>query len=288
MDNITTEHKSFLTILNEEMIADIKKAKLDTYNKPYNIAYRSIIERASKFYNSEFKNASVIDASIVFEYMLWGGYFSKEKCYLFSSAKRKNNVSNYGADIICGTGVCKDNCVVISDLLNALGYDAIPIVCYANNNGQSIGTPYGINRNVSTYEKRRFLYKLLNEKGFLSSKMGNHAMTLCRDADCVIPIDPTNLVFVNNKDSYTGNVPDTTIEYSYKPTVTGMAYGIEQQKIEDMLKLSVNSYKYSFNEMRENYKSVVELCETKKSLFDDYYRESEEDINQVVKTLTKK
>ena len=288
MNNIEKKNtKSLFNDIIDEMVNDKKKEKEKKKNEPYNIAYNNIIERVVKFYNSEISMNNPIDASIVFEYMLWNGYLSKDKVYTFSSRKRKNNNINYGADIMCGKGVCLNNGVIMADLLSELGYESIPLACNVYTNNEKLNFPIKIHRNISSSEKYKFLYNFLNNKNVFR-KLGNHAITLCKDGNKTLPIDATNLSFINTNESLIGNIPDTKVIYEYKEVSTSLVFGIERQKIIDLLKLSINSYPYKLKEMLDRYNVLIDLCDNKQDLFNDLYNANKDDIEIVSKTLTKK
>ncbi len=280
----------------ESMKEDIEKDK----NKPFVESYKNIVEKTATFLNSELLVEDPITASIVFEYLLWKGYFSKNHLYQFDINDRKNNFSAFGADIMRGKGVCLNNAYMLSDILNSMDYKTFPSMCFVN-------APNGFDKSVlppierTMYEPKTVIEKLLYEKSKLMSvllspmieKMGNHAIVSIEYNNDYFAIDPTNLCFMTYYDENSLQSLNENIKFQLKPGFTRLVNANNVDEIKNNYdKANLSCYKsipYLNNkEIGKYYIKEIDYLDSKRLLLDDFHKECLEDIDVVCKTLKKR
>ena len=100
--------------INDE-IKEYNEEKQKINEKLYYVAYMHIIMKIVKLFK-ELYIINPLEIKIVYEYLLYNGYFSIDKKFKFSTDNRKLNIYIPGADIIRGNGVC----INISDMLKEI------------------------------------------------------------------------------------------------------------------------------------------------------------------------
>ena len=274
--------------------------------QPYNIAYDEIINKTAKFIKDELGYEDSMSISVIFEYMLWNGYFSKNKEYMFAQSGRMNNKSNYGADIMLGRGTCLNNSAILADLINSCGETAYPVMCYVEPEKLKVcNVSYIENIKKSAIKKENASIRLINKickipkiKSFIED-IGNHGVVLCKQKEDYFVSDPTNLLFLNLSGYCKANVPNTDITYDLIQFTSRIMYGkyitFEYQKGHDIWNIPkeyiMNCEKIPFlkEEMIiEMYDNLIDYCNKNKLLFDDLYGTYQSDIDVVCKTLKRK
>ena len=289
-------------LLIELSIEDFKEEKENDQNKPFMIAYKNIVEKTSAFLNSELLVEDPITASIIFEYLLWNGYFSDNNYYEFRMDQRINKFSSFGADIMRGKGVCLNNATMLSDVLNCMDYNSCTSVCYVHQNGElpkDIGGKCPIERHI--YQGNTFLEKIGNKKDMLifhllkpiTVKVGNHAIVLSEYNGETYAIDPTNLCFMTHKEENVLNSLNGYFDFDLKKTITNVLNCESVDKSKNLLEKinNVNNSYVSFldnDTINECYEEQVAYCDSKKKILDDFHKECLNDIDTVCKTLSKK
>jgi len=128
-----------------------------------------------------------LELSILFSYLLWNGYLSKNKEYIFSSNDRKYIIGLFFTDIMDGRGVCLNNSEMLKDFLEVTGYNSSIMQSYYNNTATR-NYKIGINiRNDEPEEKSSMLKRFLKRDA-------NHVFNLIEENDKLYIFDPTNLL----------------------------------------------------------------------------------------------
>ena len=292
MKNVEERKEDLLKLFNSEFAKSMENSKNINNNQTYNVAYRNIIDETSKFIKNEFGITDSMATSVIFEYMLWNGYFSKNNCYVFSQKGRVNNRNNYGADIMRGRGVCLNIAWMLNDLLNNAGISSYFAACKVKKTGEESLVNVDIQRNI---EMKNSLLNIIAQKTILNiitEKLGNHAVVLVEKDDDLFIVDPTNLLFLKFTDFLISKVLNRPIECILKPYVTLVATGMNPEELLNILlktddvKNKNSEYLWKDN-IEELYEKNIDLCEKNVSLLKDFHNQIYDDIDVVCKTLKK-
>ena len=256
-------------------------------NEPYYEAYLNIIKRTARLipelgcYNS-------ISASIVFEYLLWNGYLSKDKDLVYSITDRINNTTITGADIMRGKSVCLNNADMLTRVLKEMGNESYIMGC-------GVFPPKGLKREYKPPIERKMIPERKNfiKKLVLSpfiKKIGNHAVTLTRVGETYYIVDPTGLSFATINDVLKAKYIGFDLEMELKPwLMLALDSGNKEEFIDTVLK----SYLLSDHPImspaivKDMYERVIDTCRRNHSLLDDFHDANRQDIDTVCQTLTK-
>jgi hypothetical protein len=297
----TEKSLSLKEYFNKEMIKQFQKEIEKDKEEPFIIAYNNIVEKTAAFLNSELLVEDPITAAIAFEYMLWKGYFSKDKDYQFRLEERICNYSGFGADIMRGNGVCLNNASMLSDVLTKMDYNVCPSVCYAKET-------YGVNdykkelppiernmykpQTISEHLKQYKMNVMSHLLGPVTKKFGNHVIVLNEYNGKYFATDPTNLCFMTYQDENKLASLNGSFEFELKPTISYYMNSNNVDKTQNMYENAKNSVGESIpfldNEaIKEYYCEQVDICNSKIDLLDDFHHECLSDIDTVCKTLSK-
>lgn len=192
------DEKNFL--LYQAALAEVyKKAKKESalLYSDFTIAYQSIIESTAKLcFELNLKDS--MSAFTAFDYLLWNGYFSKDKSYAYEINKRLNINGYYSLDIINGHGVCLNKVHLLDGILKAMNYESYLITNLVKEPFKQNYMPK-IDRKVNA--QKNSSSKILQFLTLpIQQVFGNHACTLVRKNSVYYVYDPTNLcVYKLNK-----------------------------------------------------------------------------------------
>lgn len=301
LDEWQNNNVSFKELLFKLLIEVSKEEKEKDLNKPYIISYKNIVDKTASFLNSELLVEDPITASIIFEYLLWNGYFSNEHFYQFRMDERINNFSSFGADIMRGQGVCLNNATMLTDVLKQMDYNVCSSICYVHKNGEipkERNNMPPIERNI--YSGTTLLEKIKNKKNILvyqllkpiALKFGNHAIVLNEYDGNVFAIDPTNLCFMTYKEDNVLTSLNGVVDFDLKKTFTSILNSDSVDKVNDMYNKINNTNNSSIDFLNNDfisnyYLEQINYCESKKDLLEDFHQECKSDIKTIYKTLTK-
>ena len=150
--------------------------------------YKELLKKTSKL-SQELSINNSLELSILFSYLLWNGYLSKDKIYKFQSSNRANLSGMLFADIMDGIGVCINNSEMLKDVLNECGYNSCILVNHLDN-FMNVHSIYSIQRNGIS-ESRNILKEMIN------IRKANHAFNLIEDNNKLYVYDSTNLLLYN-------------------------------------------------------------------------------------------
>ncbi len=156
-------------------------------------AYKEIISKTADLLKY-IKRDNPFDASLIFQYLLWNGYFSKDDNIKYSKDNRFNALDALGADIMRGYSVCLNNSDMLTRILNNLDVPARILCCSTNQeklpNDNRILKP----------NDNQFVNSINNSsawENFLTNHIiGNHAVVVFNHEDLNYVIDPTNCYFI--------------------------------------------------------------------------------------------
>ena len=131
-----------------------------------------------------------IELSILFSYLLWYGYFSRDKHNIYKNDNTLLPCHLYPYTVMDGWGVCLNHSIMLTDYLNLCGIDAAPL-----KNGIKhckVDPTYipPIKRKIpKTKEKFTLTSLFANKQG----NLGNHVFTLIKENEYFYIYDATNL-----------------------------------------------------------------------------------------------
>lgn len=144
----------------------------------------------------ELKLNNSLEISILYTYLMWNGYFSKDNKLFYKTQDRAIIQNNFSYDIMCGGAVCLNFSDMLKDILNECGYSS-SILLNRLIKERDLKKDYIplIERNIA---KTKFNFNLLSVLvSPLTKKIGNHAFNLIEENGQLYIYDPTNLFFWN-------------------------------------------------------------------------------------------
>lgn len=229
-------------------------------------------------------------ASSVLSYLLWNGYFSKDRYFVFSQSNRVSNLGALGADIMRGRSVCINNAEMLTRVLVDMGVDAHLMGCSVSNaNLDSVYRP-DIERKIDNHVKLRD--KLLGAVfGRILKNFGNHAVTMFDSDGTYFVNDPTNLAFANFSGFLQGQYVESNVSFDYKPWIMLLVEDIDADRFRHIMEQSFVMSKYvslTPDIVRLVYESSIDICQSNSFLLDDFYADNIKNIETVCKTLKRK
>lgn len=296
--NSENTNKSIHKYSKEEIEKYIAFYKQNIENKDINIFnynYNSIIKRTANLIK-ELNITNPIETSVIFEYLLWNGYFSKNKKICFSKYNRIINLTALGADIMRGKTVCLNNSDMLSRLLRELKYTSYMIACNINLNQNSnicykpnikqIKVEKKKHPNIIDMTKRKKLNNLCNE-----IVDGNHISSIVFYNNQYFVIDPTNLgiMHLDNFSKAKFYFSNITAEILLWPLLA--LEGLSEKEFSKIINYQNINLDENHSTITEslNYINIssnaVELCKKNLSLINDFYIANYQDIDSICKTL---
>ncbi len=278
-------YNDFLNFYNEKntlVLSNIMKKnrelKKDT---KYYQAYLKIIKNTATLLK-ELNADDPVKANTVFQYLLWNGYFSKDKYLEYGMSSVIDSIC-YGANVMLGKTLCLNNATMAADVLNEMGIKSYLIgSMFIPVEGRIINNDNHIKRNIS------------NENVILSTKnidiTGNHALNLTQKDDKYFLSDPTNLAFLNFNDFLEAKYVDSDITTPIKPWMMLVMESVEHHEFHHTI---MNTFKYSDSEVvaskeiKEAYNFAQVVYDKNQNLLADFHNYNKPHIETVCKTLKK-
>lgn len=266
--------------LKRDYAISIKNVK----NEPFYLSYKEIINNIAVLY----KDLNIINPfaiSIMYEYMLWNGFFSVEKKYQFNNNGLVKNLGILGADIMSGRGVCLNNASMLADILNESNYESYLCGCNLPN-GYVIEKP-NIKRD---YCKPNLFEKIVESFSGLCWGTANHAITLINYDGYWFLSDPTNLCFLNFQHFLSANVYGDKKIIDLDPDFILLTSGISRKHF---MNVCLNSYDNEYDLQLEKkdiliyYKQLIKFAKDNVDILNNFYEDNYENITTVTRTLKK-
>ncbi len=278
--------------------------------------YNEFIKRYNKL-NKEFDFNNPVQVFTMYTYLLNKGYFSKDKSFEFSKANARDIEPIMGANVMTGTAVCRHTSVMLADVLNDYGINAGQIGAYTRDFVININTHVEdgwtkeecmnwIRKHIvddDVYAKLTMAINILydqmhtsvtleakksEEKNVLKRVFGNHAITFAYDDKNDYFFDPTNDRIYRAKED--GNLADYDTELSTRGIASIL---LSSGKSHFIMKQRMKNGSTSIPQEEEE-KMIIEtktLCENNMDVFDQFYGENKElieDVGTRVLSLKKK
>ncbi|MGN0973769.1 MAG: hypothetical protein ACI4OT_03410 [Bacilli bacterium] len=227
----------------------------------------------------DFNNA--LKTSILHTYLLWNGYYSKDKHLFFQGSERGLIQGIFSYDIMNSKGVCLNFSSMLTELLNQAGYDAATLINAVDKNTK-LDYERRIKRNIGK-EKLSFqlLGKILTP---ISNNIGNHAFNLIKDNNFLYIYDSTNVALLNILNETSAEIVEGQGIYTLNK---GFSYMINNEKNINLLdELSLNNLEFAKNtKFSPVLYECLDVLESNKSLLDDYYLSIENNIEKIATVM---
>lgn len=246
--------------------------------------YYDLLDRL-KLLGDDLKLNDSLELSNLFTYMLWNGYFSKTHHHAYKTGG-VFDLRQLAFYIFEGYGVCMQYASMLTDFLNRSGIDSSTLINYLKINDKIDLNLSELDRDIIGILYNDILYGMATK---ISPIVGNHAVTLTNLDGNYYLYDPTNLLFFNIKDQRSGEVIDEKGEIDFKPFFSyAMSLERKDTKALDALLTNDSFEKPVDVKLFENtWNSNFELFENNKSLLEDFYTDSFENINYLSDHLDK-
>ena len=230
--------------------------------------YKMLLEKISVL-SKELNTSNSLELSILFSYLLWNGYLSKNKTHKYEEYDGPLLMGMNFTDISNGIGVCRNYSEMLKDFLNHNGYESVMLTNYLSNN---LKVDYKMNIT------ERKIYNAPYEEIF-QRKKANHVFNLIEDNGLYI-YDPTNLLLYNLKNknmSTLVNGKGKNIVYPYRSY--DFCYSKEDEELLDRL-FNEDAFTslYDKTDFISISEETLELIKNNTSLLEDFYTEARQDI----------
>lgn len=220
-----------------------------------------------------------LEISILYSYLMWNGYFSKNKKLYYQEENRALMSGMYSYDVINGNGVCLNFSDFLRDILNECGYSSSVLTSLVDEYPIKSSYEPGIKRNYiesSENKKIPFVYK------FLINKVGNHALNLIEDKEKFYIYDSTNLRFLTLDDINTASVVLGSGKLKIFPYLSYL-HNTRNERVAMNRLCSSNdlSSPYSTMDYIVTTEKCLNLFAKNKKLFNNYYKEIYSDILKI-------
>ena len=270
---------TFIDVKNKNMDADMKNVSDEASNSYYMIVNRTRDLLAQLEANDPFYVCAI------FQYVLWNGYFSKDKRLVYDFDRRVNATTLFGADIMRGYSVCLNNSIMLRDVLNFMGIESYYMGVNLKDNLDLIYKP-SIFRAFSEEERNKGFLNKIREAIF--NRVTNHAIVMFKYNEYYFGSDPTNLAFLNFVDflkmQYVGG--ETTVKVSPLHMLL-----LNQIENEEFYKIILEPFilsdeaRLDLEKIKCIYEASTYKCEENLSLLNDFYLENVCDIDVICKNL---
>lgn len=267
-----------------ELIEILRKKGIesDIVNSTVYANYLSIL-RKYKDLADELLLINPIELSILFSYLLWDGYFSKDKHSVYKNENALLLCHLYPYTVMDGWGVCLNHGIMLADYLNLCGIEAAPLK--AGIKQCKVKSTYvpPIEREIPKMKEKFTLTSLFIAK---HPKNGNHVFTLIKESEYFYMYDATNLATFAVKSPTkamctTANVKATLYPISSYEMVDNSA---SYRTLNNFITTSeFSKCPYQVDYFKFITEQSLETIKQNLNLIDDCYDESYEDITVIAK-----
>ena len=250
-------------------------------------SFQKVLENY-KMLAEDLKLDTALEKYHLFTYLLWNGYFSKTKEHSYDKNHRKNIFGLYALDLVRGNGVCLNYADGLKKYLQTCGAESELLLCKIPTQKGKICFRYrpDIERKV---KRGSFIKTLLLAPlaPLITSKMGNHAITLIKEKDKYLAYDPTNLAVLNIKDDKKASLVTGSGNFDLKLTASFMMGDSNGALFAQMLEKPIVPA-LEAKETIFNFENTLETIKENKSLLDDAYINIHGELEFIDKELSQK
>lgn len=244
--------------------------------------YKEILLK-TKLLANELNLNNSLELSILYTYLLWNGYFSKDKKLMHKNKGRIVIPGMYAQDIMSGIGTCLNFSDMLTDFLNQFDLKCATLISVWN---QNIIYNYqkNIRRNIYTYSNNTGQTKLSLRKKIT----GTHAFNLIKENKKYYVYDSANLCAFMIKNKKTGIMISGDDRISLKP-YTSYAYNFSDKALNllsDFEKTKTFESPYNSEEFIKTWEYCLNLLNNN-TFLDDYYEEVKDNILKIYNTNDK-
>lgn len=259
-------------------------------------AYKEIISKTADLLKY-IKMDNPFDASLIFQYLLWNGYFSKDKNFKYSQDNRFNALDAFGADIMRGYSVCLNNSDMLTRVLNSLDIPSRILCCSTN----ELKLPN--DNRILKPNDHQFVKHIDNsspwENFLINHIIGNHAIVVFNHEDLDYVIDPTNCYFIKpsgyKKIKFFNTDNILKIKKRTSVLLNSLSNPLEERSAisKDLDHILLNLFMQSKSKsskinkefLSDIYYKTIKSYATNIELFKDFHTEITPQIDTVCKTL---
>lgn len=259
--------------------------------------------------NKDFKFNNPIQIYTMYNYLLYKGYLSKDKTFMFSKENVIDIKTIMGTNIINGQGVCRHISSLLTDILNDYGIFSTNISCYLRHRELDFNitkkpkytkeeTIQFINNNIHDENDKNILfeimeyhenngdyielyYKYIPDKDLGKILYGNHLITYAEHNSNNYFLDPTQNRIYRLKDSKNNILFDKDVD---NIKITSNSFYSDYKKFKKSI--SLNNF---INEDEEGklISDTLKICEDYINVFESFYKNNHELYEEIVDKLIK-
>lgn len=256
------------------------KAKYEIIEYHYNILLENMI-KLSRELNLE----NSLELCILYSYLLWGGYLSKDKAYEFNDKDIQRIDGIHYADIMTGRGVCLNISDMLKDFLNKNNYKSAIIT---NHYSKKTKLNYRIDISKKNSEEKQTLYKKVLEEIRLARK-ADHAFNLIEDNNGMYIFDSTNLILHNVISPYISKIINGSGKYKMFPYLSYIfcCSKTEREVLDKLLTSDEYNCPYDKTDIIAISETNIELLRNSLYLLEDFYKEVKPNIQAISQEMVK-
>lgn len=234
--------------------------------------YNEIINRCY-ILAQELNLKSSLEYANLFSYMLWNGYFSKDKKLEFNNYDRALIEGAFSYDIANGKGVCLNFSTMLSDFLNKTNYSSAVLA----NKIDKIKRNYEVKIDRAIYKDKN-IFKKIDKKmlakflTLIPNNIPNHAFNLICDKDKMYVYDATNFLIFDVKDKSMANAVGLDGKAKISPYFSYLLNDSEKSILTlDKFHLINDHSKLNVPNFGDIINKDVKYFDDNKSLLNDFY-----------------
>lgn len=269
-------------------IANMKESFSNTKNKVEEILnisndYKKILENSKKL-SQELGLKSSLELCNLYTYLLWNGYFSKNKQLKYQTMGRicVPGISSY--TIMNGGGVCLNFSEMLTDFINQFEFSSATLASNLSDNETSYKPK--IKREIGKV-KVNFIDNILSH---LCKTNFNHAFNLIKENNKLYIYDPTNLFIAELKNTKEAKLISGIGRFNLNPYYSYCINSSQKSKDTLDLLLDNNSLTIPYNEQDfiEIWEKCIEIFMTNTNLLSDFNYEIMNSIENIANTINGK
>lgn len=261
---------------------EIKENRSNYSDVMYN--YNIILENMLNL-SKELDLDNSLELCILFSYLLWYGYLSKNREYKFNPNNKKIIPGLFFSSIMDGRGVCLHNSEMLKDFLNLCDYNCVMLESHSK---MAIKSEFdiAIKRMCVDKEETKFI-KLIK----IISNMGkpNHAFNLIKENNNFYIYDSTNLLLLSVINMYKSKVINGKEIFKLFPYKSYMlcADRNEIEILDEFIDNQVYSSPYQTQDLVVTSNVTLEVLRYNRNLLNDFYTEVKPNIMEISKETDK-
>lgn len=274
-------------IMIEGKTANVSTVEIENNRKKYSdimYSYNSILQNMT-ILSKELNLENSLELCLLFSYLLWNGYLSKNKEYVFSDKEIKRIQGLFFADIINGRGVCLNNSEMLKDFLNLNEYTSSMLMNHYNPLAK---INYRIDLTRKKDDKKELLIITLIEE-LIRRRKANHVYNLIEDNNKLYIFDSTNMLMQKIIRNDKAEMVNGTGEFRLFPYQSHMlcASPDERSLLDKLLTTRQYEYLYTKRDLIITSEVCLEIIRNSTYLIENFYAEIKNNIDEISKETSK-